>query len=389
MPEIPPNVAIPKLAKVALTAGRVAYKPFEVPAHMTNAADLAGGATWNAIAGSTAALHDSISALQPRGPAKWLTQALAGVSAVNDKSMAQGNKMRDITWKPLSEGSLKIGDAVGGPGAVFYAGKAGYPNPKDPWTIDALLRKLDPQSDPADPQPAKYPTYQKPPDPPATGGTPAPGGAAPAAEAPPAGETPPAAETPPGAVPEGDPNATPGTVPEGIPDAAPGAVPDIDPNATPGAVPEGDPNAAAGEPQTQPAGAGGSGDGAGTAPTTTGAPGEDGAHGGGDAASQPTDVPGTETPEANGSPETTGTSAPTTGASGEPQVVPTDTPETAPTEPSGGGAPDGGATGATGATDGQATTGEPPTTDGAAPTSDAAAGADQATQQPQGDGAPS
>lgn len=125
--------------KVALTTARIAHKPFEVPTQLTNSALVTAGATYNFIGKSTQAARESYEALQPRGPAKLMLKLFDTADAATAKSIGRADTNTKVLWKPLSESSEQVGQAVVTPLAAFYAGKAGFPEPSNPDLIRELL----------------------------------------------------------------------------------------------------------------------------------------------------------------------------------------------------------------------------------------------------------
>lgn len=139
MPEPVARPSIPGLLpKAALTAARVAHKPAHIPEKMTNSALMTGGATHHFLAGANAAAKDAVAALDPRGPAKLLTNVFEKVDATGAASAAKAAASTQVLWKPLSVASEQLGQALVNPLAHIYAKSAGFEDPTSQDLLAAL-----------------------------------------------------------------------------------------------------------------------------------------------------------------------------------------------------------------------------------------------------------
>ncbi len=115
--------------KVVVTGARVANYPFTIPSQMTTSASKIAEVTHTAIPAINGAVRQAYEGLDPRGPAKWLLKLFDKVDEANTRSMGIADRNTKVFWGPFSEGMSQIGQAVGGPGAYYYAKKAGYADP--------------------------------------------------------------------------------------------------------------------------------------------------------------------------------------------------------------------------------------------------------------------
>ncbi|MCW2950215.1 MAG: hypothetical protein JWN41_1228 [Thermoleophilia bacterium] len=174
------------LPKTALVASRIVYYPFTIPQKLNDSATLTGGVL-NAVVGTTAdTMGKAYEALQPRGPAKWLTPLFGKVAGAAAHSQEIATRNKTVFWDPFSQGAEGIGRAIAGPGAYWYLKKAGMEQP----TEDAIKGVLNmglfkfPEAGPApapDGPPAPAPDQGPAPEP---GPAPAPEGPAPEGPAP-------------------------------------------------------------------------------------------------------------------------------------------------------------------------------------------------------------
>lgn len=127
------------LPKAALTTSRVVYKPFLIPQKLTDSSALVGAAAHSAVGGANKAIGEAYIALQPKGPAKWLIPLFVKTNEAVGSSAEKAQRNKDVFWDPVSQGSESIGRAIAGPGAYYYAKKAGFPEPSNPDVIKGLL----------------------------------------------------------------------------------------------------------------------------------------------------------------------------------------------------------------------------------------------------------
>jgi hypothetical protein len=158
------------IPKAALTTSRLVYKPFLIPQRLNDSATLVGigpdgkGGLTGAVKAVNAGIGNAYAALQPRGPAKWLLPLFQKIDAATDTSAAKAIRNKNVFWDPFSQGSEGIGRAIAGPGAYYYAKKAGFPDPSNPDVIKGLLNlKLFQYPVPAPPPPAEQPSGEAPP----------------------------------------------------------------------------------------------------------------------------------------------------------------------------------------------------------------------------------
>lgn len=187
------------LSKAALTTARIAYKPAEIPTHMTVSAATVGETTHKLIGTTNAAIKESYDALQPKGPMKLLDKVFDRVDKSLGTSAGKAQRNVQVFWAPMSQGAAQVGQAVVSPLVYRYAKSAGFPDPGDPKLINDLLHTKGypgpsaegppPEAPPAAGPPAEGPPAEGPPaEAPAAAGPPAEG---PPPEAAPAPETPP------------------------------------------------------------------------------------------------------------------------------------------------------------------------------------------------------
>ena len=190
--------------KAALFTARVAHKPFEVPAKMTNGSLAAGGAAHHVFGKGALTLKEGFESLQPRFGAQLITKFFDKMVASTDKSVGKAQTNTEVFWKPFSIKSDELGTAVTGPGAYIYAKAAGFPEPSNPELLAQLLHtKGYPTPPPASETPPAPPAAGTPTPPASDAPAPPAGDKPPETPAPPAGDTPPpASETP--APPAGD-----------------------------------------------------------------------------------------------------------------------------------------------------------------------------------------
>jgi len=165
------------IPKAALTTSRLVYYPFTIPTKLNNSALAVGGATHSMVAGVNAAMGNAYMGLEPKGPAKALAKLFVKVDESVKISAGKAERNEKVFWGPFSEGTRQVGQAVAGPGAYYYAKKAGSPDPSNPDVIRGLLEMKLFQYPPGD--------VLVPPPPPAEQGAPAPapeGAPAPAPE---------------------------------------------------------------------------------------------------------------------------------------------------------------------------------------------------------------
>jgi hypothetical protein len=67
--------------------------------------------------------------LKPRGPAKWLLPLFDKIGTAVGRSQEIATRNKTVFWDPFGNGMAQIGQAFGGPGAYWYAKKAGVAEP--------------------------------------------------------------------------------------------------------------------------------------------------------------------------------------------------------------------------------------------------------------------
>lgn len=127
------------IPKAALTTSRVVYKPFLIPQKLNDSATAVGAAGHAAFGGTMAAVGQAYVSLQPKGPAKWLVPLFAKSVQATQHSMEIADRNKKVFWDPFSAASEGMGRAIAGPGAYYYAKKAGIADPANPDVIKALL----------------------------------------------------------------------------------------------------------------------------------------------------------------------------------------------------------------------------------------------------------
>ena len=126
------------LPKTALVGSKIINYPFTIPKQLTDSADTVGKAGHQLIGGLTNAIGGAYATLEPRGPAKWLLPLFDKVGAAVSKSEAIAERNKTVFWTPFGEGMAQVGQAFGGPGAYWYAKKAGIETP----TADTIKNAL-------------------------------------------------------------------------------------------------------------------------------------------------------------------------------------------------------------------------------------------------------
>jgi len=127
------------IPKAALTTARIIYKPFVIPQRLNDSATLVGGAAHAAFGGTVSAIGQAYVSLQPKGPAKMLIPLFQKSIEATKHSMEIADRNKKVFWDPFSSASESMGRAVAGPGAYYYAKKAGFPEPSNPDIIKGLL----------------------------------------------------------------------------------------------------------------------------------------------------------------------------------------------------------------------------------------------------------
>ena len=125
--------------KVGLTLSRLIHKPFDIPMELTTSSYAVGKAGNDTVQALVGTVGQAYVGLQPRGPAKWLVPVFAKTLQATQHSQQIADRNTKVFWQPLSEGSEKVGMAISGPGAYYYAKKAGFPEPSDPKILSALI----------------------------------------------------------------------------------------------------------------------------------------------------------------------------------------------------------------------------------------------------------
>lgn len=127
------------LPKAALTTSRVVYKPFTIPLELTKSSLAVGNAAHAAVGGANKAIAEAYISLEPKGPAKWLVPLFVKTNDAVGRSAQIAERNTKVFWAPFSEGMEGVGRAIAGPGAYYYAKKAGAPDPGNPDVIRGLL----------------------------------------------------------------------------------------------------------------------------------------------------------------------------------------------------------------------------------------------------------
>jgi hypothetical protein len=152
------------IPKAALTTSRVVYRPFLIPQRLNDSATLVGAAAHNAFGGTMSSIGQAYVSLQPKGPAKLLIPLIEKSLQATKQSMEIADRNKKVFWDPFSAASESMGRAIAGPGAYYYARKAGFPDPSNPDIIKGLLNlKLFQYPMPSGAAPAPQPQAPPPP----------------------------------------------------------------------------------------------------------------------------------------------------------------------------------------------------------------------------------
>ena len=127
------------IPKAAMTTSRIIYKPFVIPQRLNDSATLVGGAAHAAFGGTVSAIGQAYVSLQPKGPAKLLIPLFQKSIEATKHSMEIADRNKKVFWDPFSNSVEGMGRAIAGPGAYYYAKKAGFPDPSNPDIIKGLL----------------------------------------------------------------------------------------------------------------------------------------------------------------------------------------------------------------------------------------------------------
>ena len=127
------------IPKAALTTSRIVYKPFLIPQKLNDSATLVGSLGNGTVGAINAAVGTSIMKLQPRVGAKFLANLFTKVDSAVKRSDQIATRNKQVFWDPFSQASEGMGRAIAGPGAYYYAKKAGFPDPSNPDVIKGLL----------------------------------------------------------------------------------------------------------------------------------------------------------------------------------------------------------------------------------------------------------
>lgn len=127
------------LPKAGLVGSKIINYPFTIPKKLADSSYAVGAAGAGVLGGTTGSLSKALTDLQPKGPAKWFVSFLDRISgaAANNQKIADRNMT--AFWKPFGDGMAQVGQAFGGPGAYWYAKKAGIESPTAD-TIKAALK---------------------------------------------------------------------------------------------------------------------------------------------------------------------------------------------------------------------------------------------------------
>lgn len=127
------------IPKAALTTSRLVYKPFLIPMKLNVSATNVGAAAHGVVGAVNGSIGKAYIDMQPKGPAKWLVPLFVKTQEAVGKSSEKAARNKQVFWDPVSVGSESIGRAIAGPGAYYYAKKAGIPEPGSQQVIQGLL----------------------------------------------------------------------------------------------------------------------------------------------------------------------------------------------------------------------------------------------------------
>ncbi|MCW2926114.1 MAG: hypothetical protein JWM86_82 [Thermoleophilia bacterium] len=126
------------LPKAGLVGSKIINYPFTIPKQLNESATNVGKMNHDLVEGITGALGSGLQSLEPRGPAKWFVGLLAKVNGSVQHSRDIATRNKTVFWDPFGDGMAQVGQALGGPGAYWYAKKAGIEQP----TADTIKAAL-------------------------------------------------------------------------------------------------------------------------------------------------------------------------------------------------------------------------------------------------------
>lgn len=126
------------LPKAGLVGSKIINYPFTIPKQLNESATNVGAMNHDLVEGITGALGSGLASLEPRGPAKWFVGLLAKVNGSVQGSRDMATRNKTVFWDPFGDGVAQVGQALGGPGAYWYAKKAGIEQP----TADTIKAAL-------------------------------------------------------------------------------------------------------------------------------------------------------------------------------------------------------------------------------------------------------